>query len=166
MKPDVAVKSVEKPKTAPFLLYTVDGAALDGKPAAICDIRNCRIAIVGIDIATTRTRIKSMNLRVVGSEAEKQDVKSTKGEEFFVSKYDGKKAKCRFHNFEFELTDRLLSYGAVNDLGFRTNGTLWANATNLGVLILVDGKTGNFATHSIEPATEAGFIAEERPVIE
>ena len=73
MKPGITVTTVGKPNTAPILLYTVEGELLGGKPAAICDILNCRIAILGVDISKTRTRIKSLNLRVAGKEAEKPD---------------------------------------------------------------------------------------------
>ena len=155
MKPGIKVKSVDKPNTAPILLYTVDGKTLDGKPAAICDIRNCRIAILGVDISATRKRVTRLNVRVAGKESEKQVIKSAKGKIFFVSSYESKKqskkAQCRFHDFEFELNNVLLSYGAPNKRGFRTNGTLWNNSSNAGVLILVDAATGKYTTHGMRP---------------
>ena len=158
MKPDISVKSGEEPNTAPILLYTVEGSLLDGEPAAICDINNCRIAILGKEISATQPPIKSLNLRVAGSDAKEQAVNGTDGKPFFFSKYESskqsKKAKCRFHKFEFDMTDRLLSYGPRKAGGYRGSGTLWANPSNAGVLILVDSSTGKFTTHGMRPKSK------------
>lgn len=166
MKPSIALESVEKPNTASVLLYTVEGQLLGGKPAAICDINNCRIAIVGVDISKTRSRNKSLNLRVAGEKAEEQTVKGTDGKPFFFSKYESskqsKKAQCRFHDFEFDLTDRVLGYGPRKPGGYRSSGTLWANTSNAGVLILVDSSTGKFTTHGMRPKSKRVELPERK----
>jgi hypothetical protein len=154
MKPKTTPKGVEKQGTAPVLLYKVDASALAGKPAAICDIKNCRIALIGVDVSKIRPGVKSLHLRVTGGKPEKQTVKLTDDKILFLSNYDGKKARCQFHNFKFELTDRLLSYGPINKLGFRNKGTLWANETNSGILVIVDASTGKFTTHGMLPKSK------------
>lgn len=161
MKPSVPHKIVEKAQTASILLYTVEPDLLDGKPAAICDIKNCRIAILGLDIAKTRDRVKSLNIRVSGAEKEEKAVKDTDGNPFFTSNYESKKAKCSFHTFEFDLTDRVLAFGPLKPAGYRSQGTLWSNASNVGVLILVDFKTGKFTTHAMRPKAKRVLLEEK-----
>lgn len=150
----------EQPKTAPVLLYTVEGAMLDGKAASVCDINNCRIAIVGVDISNTRGRDTSLNLRVAGEGLEEQAVKGADGKAFFFSKYEGGKALCRFHGFEFDINERVLGYGELKDLGYRAKATLWANPTNAGVLILVDSSTGKFTSHAMRPKSKRAVLQE------
>ena len=166
MKPAGVAKQAKIPNTASILLYTVEGEVLDGKPAAICDIQNCRIAILGADISKVEKAIKKLNLRVAGSEAEDQQIKDTQEKVFFSSKYrstnKGKKAKCRFHNFEFDLTDRLLSYGTQKPVIGHSRGTLWANPTNVGILILVDASNGKFTTHAMKPNSKRIVLSESQ----
>ena len=155
MEPSGDLKSVEQPCTASVLLYTVDAKVLGGKSAAICDINSCRIAIVGVDLTKTSSRTIKLNLRVAGKELEEeQSVKGADGEPFFESKYKNGKAQCRFHNFEFDLTDRHLGYGPLKPAGYRGMGTLWSNPSNAGVLILVDSSTGEFTAHAMRPQSK------------
>ena len=155
MKPNAALKRVEQPSTASVLLYTVEAKALGGKSAAICDINSCRIAIVGVDIEKTLPRTIKLNLRVAGKGLEEeQAVKGTDGKPYFFSKYQNGKAQCRFHKFEFDLTERNLSYGPLKPAGYRSSGTLWSNPSNAGVLILVDASSGTFTTHAMRPQSK------------
>jgi len=162
MKPRLAIEHEEKPGAAPILLYTVEGEAFEGKPTAICDIRNCRIAIVGLGASSIRTQVKSLNVQVEGEEAEEQQVKSTDGKPFFSSSYQATKqkkvAECRFHGFEFDLNAVHLGYGPVKPDGHRGRGTLWANPSHAGVLILVDASTGKFTTHAMKPQSKRTFL--------
>ncbi len=149
MKPDINIKSEEKPDTITVLFYTVEGEALDGKPAAICDIGTCRIALVGQDISKTRSLARSLNVRVAGDGVNKQMLKSTDGKVFFTSQFKGGKSRCEFHGFGFDVSRRTLSCGPIQEGGFRTFLAHPKHPAGLGVLFLVDSATGKFTTHKM-----------------
>lgn len=151
MKAPVALTSEPPENRIHVLLYTVEAEALGGYPAAICDIGNCRIAVVNQDISRTRDFSEGINLVVSGPERTRQRaIDSSKGE-YFTSIYSDSEAKCRFHNFNFTLTEKMLRFG--------TTGTFWDNSASPGMLIMVDADTGNVITQPMKPKSERVFLA-------
>ncbi|PAY16788.1 hypothetical protein CKO51_24925 [Rhodopirellula sp. SM50] len=153
MKAPVALTSEPPENKVHVLLYTVEAEALGGHPAAICDIGNCRIAVVNQDISRTRDFSEGMNLVVSGPERTRQRaIDSSKGE-YFTSIYNDSEAKCRFHNFNFTLTKKMISFG--------TTGTFWDNPASPGMLIMVDADTGDVITQPMKPKSERVFLTNQ-----
>lgn len=150
MKPGVENVSPPLAGTVHALFYTVEGEALDGKPAAVCDIEDCRIAIHGQDISTTRDFTEGLNLQIAGSKPRQQAAVGTDRNRYFTSSYSNGEARCRFHNFSFRLTDKLIRFGE--------EGRFWKNPSG-GLLILVDAETGTVTTHRLRPKQEQVFLA-------
>ena len=145
MDPGVTSVSVPPAGKEHLLLYTVEGAALDGKPAAVCDIGDCRIALLGQDISATRDFSVGVNVTVADTlPASSTREKDNNGKVFFTSNSADGKATCKFHGFKFELTDSMISIG--NSWSHK-----WKDPSSPGLLILVDTKTNRFTTQAMRP---------------
>ncbi|WDI42250.1 protein kinase domain-containing protein [Bremerella sp. P1] len=135
-----------------LLLYTVEGDALDGTPAAICDIGDCRIALLGQDISTTRDFSVGVNVAVSDAlPASSTRERDTSGNVFFTSNSGDGKASCKFHGFKFDLTDSMISIG-------KNWSHRWKDPSSPGLLILVDTKTNHFTTQAMKPRSERELL--------
>ncbi|QDU75314.1 Serine/threonine-protein kinase PknB [Bremerella volcania] len=149
-KMDPGVTSVSYPPAGKeyLFLYTVEGAALDGEPAAVCDIGDCRIALLGQDISATRDYSVGVNVAVADSLPESSTrERDSDGKVFFTSNSADGKATCKFHGFKFDLTESMISIG--NSWSHK-----WKDPSSPGLLILVDTKTNRFTTQAMRPRSE------------
>jgi hypothetical protein len=134
-----------------LLFYTVEGKALDGHSAAICDIGDFRIAVVKQDISKTGGFSEGLNLVVSGGDPKQQRLIATSQTEYFTSVYENGEAQCRFHGFNFKLTDQMIHFG--------TTGLFWDNPSSPGLLIMVEAETGKVITQAMKPKAERLFLA-------
>ncbi|MEO1615603.1 MAG: serine/threonine-protein kinase [Planctomycetota bacterium] len=161
--PDEIQLSVQPPSQNQVraVWYNVEGdslgadRALAGNTAAICDIGNCRIALLGQDVSEEPTAINSLYLTVAGPRDRKSLVYSTvanenDGEPYFRSEYSSGRAKCRFYDFRFSLTDQMIRYGKVQHV--------WNDPSSPGLLILVDTVSGKITTQTMKPNAERGKV--------
>lgn len=131
-------------------LFTVEAEALDGQPAAICDIGLCRIALIGQDITRTR-QSKWMWPHVSGPTATEHREETSDGITYFLSKYADGETKCVFHSFRFSIDNKMIHFGNI--------GHTWNVPGAPGLLILVDTLTGTITTQAMKPMSQRVVLA-------
>ena len=149
LKAPVELVSEPPEGTVELLFYTVEGDALDGQTAAICDIGDCRIAIVNQDISRTRDYSEVVSVVVTGEEPKRQRAIDSSKAAYFSSIYGGGEASCRFHNFNFTLTEKMIRFGDM--------GTFWKASP--GILVIVDADTGDVITQAMTPMADRVFLS-------